>query len=267
MTDTLSACIEGEVDVSTLATFDLEYMFLKVRAKSVGETSDVLVRCKDTECGHNNEVTIDLEDVKVGLNDDDNIIDITDSIKVEMRYPTYKTIISSELADETVTLNGTTPVTLTKQYIRMFRGIILTAGSNETNVGNVTVEDSDNGQVAIYIAADDGQTQQAIYTIPAGYRGWFIKGYVGISDSAKTTIQGVGFKWKARANNGTNGAWATKGQIENITYGSSWFQYEYGIPAGPLPGKTDIRMECFSVTDTFGVVGGFDILLVQEGFE
>ena len=102
MTDTLSACIEGEVDVSSLATFDLEYMFLKVRSKSVGETSDILIRCKDTECGHNNEMSIDLEDVKVALSDTDNIVDITDTIKVEMRYPNYSTITSLNLDEESV---------------------------------------------------------------------------------------------------------------------------------------------------------------------
>jgi len=172
-----------------------------------------------------------------------------------------------EETTETLTMNGTTPVPLTNTYRRMYRAFAITAGSNETNVGNITVRDTGTSTTAIYIAAGDGQTQQAIYTIPGGHRAWFVKGYVGVSSSAKNLANGAVFKWKVRPNNGVNGAWQVKGQIECINYGSSWFQYEYGIPAGPLPEKTDIRIECTEVSDTFGVVGGFDLLLVKEGYE
>jgi hypothetical protein len=168
--------------------------------------------------------------------------------------------------DETVTLNGTTIVNLTKTYIRMYRAVVLTAGSTNSNVGNITIRIAAGGTTGAYIAAGDGQTQQAIYTIPNNRTGYFIKGYVGISKGGGSAAQSADFKWKARANNGTNGAWQTKGQIECLTSGSSWWQYEYGIPAGPLPEKTDIRLECTEVTATLGVVGGFDILLVEDGF-
>ena len=171
-----------------------------------------------------------------------------------------------DLQEETVTLNGTTPVALSNTYIRMFRAVVLTAGSANTNIGNITVRIVTVGTVAISILASDGQTQQAIYTIPNGKTGYFIKGYVGISKGGGATAYGAEFKWKAKANNGSNGAWATKGQIECITHGNSWWQYEYGIPAGPLPEKTDIRIECYEVTGTLGVVGGFDILLVDDGY-
>ena len=167
---------------------------------------------------------------------------------------------------ETLTLNGTTPVNLVNTYIRMFRAVVLTAGSVETNDGNLTVRIQGGGTTAIFIAADDGQTQQAIYTIPNGKSGYFIKGYVGISESggAFSGDESAVFKWKARPNNGTDGAWQTKGQIESLNRGDSTWQYAYGIPAGPLPGKTDIRLECTEVTTTMGVVGGFDIVLVDD---
>jgi hypothetical protein len=170
------------------------------------------------------------------------------------------------LQEETVVLTGTAPKALTKTYIRIYRVVILTAGSVETNVGDVTVRIASAGAVAAFVAAGDGQTQQAIYTIPAGKTGFFIKGYVGVSKGGAAAAAAAEFKWKARPNNGGNGAWATKGQIECITVGSSWWQYAYGIPAGPLPEKTDIRLECFEVTATLGVVGGYDMLLVDDGY-
>jgi len=169
--------------------------------------------------------------------------------------------------NETITLDGQDTVNLVNSYIRMFRAVALTAGSAGTNVGTITVKQDGAGtDIAIVIAPTDGQTQQAIYTIPNNTTGYFIKGYVGISKGGGATVYAAEFKWKARLNNGTSGAWATKGQMECITHGSNWWQYEYGVFGGGIPEKSDIRIECFEVTGTVGVVGGFDLLLVQDGY-
>ena len=166
--------------------------------------------------------------------------------------------------NETVTLNGTTPVALTNQYIRMFRGVVLTAGTNNNNVGALSVTNG-AGTVAIYIAADDGQTQHSVYTIPAGKSGYFVKGYVGVSDGGNASSrESVRFQWQTKPNNGVNGAWAVKGEIECINDGSGWWQYEYGIPAGVLPEKTDIRIVAKEASTQLGTVGGFDLLLVDN---
>ncbi len=166
---------------------------------------------------------------------------------------------------EEVTLNGQTVVNLTNTFRRVYRAVVLEAGSNETNIGNITVRIQSGGTVAAYIEGDDGQTEQAIYTIPAGKSGFFVTGYVGISAGGNNVSnESAIFKWRIRDNNITTGAWRTQGQIECITRGSSWWHYEYGIPAGPLPEKTDIRIECTEVSATLGVVAGFDILLVDN---
>jgi len=165
---------------------------------------------------------------------------------------------------ETVEMNGTSAVSLTNTYIRMHRAIVLTAGTSMVNDGNISVQISGGGIVGAHIASSDGQTQQAIYTIPSGKTGMFIKGYVGISKGGGATVYAAEFKWKMRLLNGTTGAWQTKGQIECITHGSSWWQYEYGIPVGMIPEKTDIKIECTEVTGTVGVVGGFDLLLIDQ---
>jgi len=87
-----------------------------------------------------------------------------------------------EEINETVTMNGTTPVALANTYIRMFRGVVLTAGTVETNVGDISVEIVGSATQAIFIGALDGQTQHAIYTTPAGKTSYFLKGYVGIAN-------------------------------------------------------------------------------------
>ena len=62
----ITACImEGKVNVSALPTFDLEYLFLKIRSKSVGETSDISIPC--TKCEAQNKHTIKLDDVELNL--------------------------------------------------------------------------------------------------------------------------------------------------------------------------------------------------------
>ena len=97
MVDTLGACLDpkDDVDVSTLATFDVEYMFTQVRSKSVGENSTIQIKCK--ECEEPNAYTLDLDTVEVGIDDQDKVIDITDSISVEMKYPTYSSFLDQRI--------------------------------------------------------------------------------------------------------------------------------------------------------------------------
>ena len=61
--DIVSACTFGQVDPLELTTYDLEYIFLMLRAKSVGETANFRLKC--TECGEYTEYSLDLEKVKV----------------------------------------------------------------------------------------------------------------------------------------------------------------------------------------------------------
>jgi hypothetical protein len=100
MADTLAACIDPKenVDVSSLATFDVEYMFVKVRAQSVGESSRVQIKC--TECETPNTVVIPLDEVEIDVKKEDSVIKITDDISVEMKYPTYNTLIENDLSEE-----------------------------------------------------------------------------------------------------------------------------------------------------------------------
>jgi len=107
MCDTLNACLDQEsnVDVSRLATFDVEYMFTQMRAKSVGESSTIFIRCKMPECKQSNEYVINLEELSVYVDRQNNTIPITDSIKVEMRYPSYDSLVSGEMDGAQTDLN------------------------------------------------------------------------------------------------------------------------------------------------------------------
>ena len=92
----LNDCIMTRgVKVQTLATFDIEYLFLNVRAKSVGETVEVNVTCPDDE-----ETTVDMEieidSIKVQKNKDHkNIIKLDDKYSMKLRYPSFDQFIDN----------------------------------------------------------------------------------------------------------------------------------------------------------------------------
>jgi hypothetical protein len=87
--DTIASCVEN-IDVNTLTTFDLEYIFIQLRSKSTGETSEINIQCPD--CGHRNAVTIPLNEIECTKSTANPIIPLTDTITVEMKYPSYRDI-------------------------------------------------------------------------------------------------------------------------------------------------------------------------------
>lgn len=107
--DVLSACVlDSDVEVSSLPFFDLEYLFLNLRAKSVGEVIKLEYRhtggvnYSGIECEAVTPVEINLERVKVEKNEKHtNKISITDNLGVVMRYPTINDIkLVNDGADE-----------------------------------------------------------------------------------------------------------------------------------------------------------------------
>ena len=83
----LDACIMTRgVKVQTLATFDIEYIFLNVRSKSVGETINVNIICPDDE-KTSVEVPIDLESIKVKKDKSHtNIVKIDDNLSLKLKF-------------------------------------------------------------------------------------------------------------------------------------------------------------------------------------
>jgi phage FluMu protein Com len=101
ITDTIEACLEDDINVNTLATFDVEYMFTQIRAKSVGETTDIMISCKN--CETNNKINIKLDEIKIEVNKEDQTIELNDTFTVKMRYPKYASMLNQESADTSVT--------------------------------------------------------------------------------------------------------------------------------------------------------------------
>lgn len=100
VTQILTACTNGKVDIGSLPSFDLEFLFLNLRAKSVNNIIEVRYRCESnaniespTPCHHINAVRINVDDVKIEVPEGHSpIIKITDDITLELQYPTMDSV-------------------------------------------------------------------------------------------------------------------------------------------------------------------------------
>ena len=92
----LKSCILSKgIKVESLPTFDIEYLFLNIRGKSVGEDLEVNIICPDDNKTQV-PVTINLDDIQVQKDDNHtNKIKVDDSIMMEMRYPSLDQFIKN----------------------------------------------------------------------------------------------------------------------------------------------------------------------------
>jgi len=86
VTELVDNCTFKKLDIDKLAHFDVEYLFLNIRAKSISESADIIVNCI---CENKIDHTINITDLKVTKNTVDNKIMINDTIGVVLRYPKF----------------------------------------------------------------------------------------------------------------------------------------------------------------------------------
>ena len=92
-------CTFNKLKLGDSPMFDVEYMFLNIRAKSVGEVSKLRVLCQDDNKTYA-DVEVDLNEVQVTVDDDHtNKIELTDDMGVIMKYPSINSFSKNEIAD------------------------------------------------------------------------------------------------------------------------------------------------------------------------
>lgn len=94
----LKNCILSRgVKVDELAVFDIEYLFLNIRGKSVGEEVTLNLICPD-DGETTAEVTIDIEDIKIQKPEGhENIIKLNDDVSIVMKYPSMETFVKNNI--------------------------------------------------------------------------------------------------------------------------------------------------------------------------
>ena len=105
MVETITNLIESCTNltgVNKLATFDIEYLFLNVRGKSVGETVDIKVTCPDDGVT-TVPVTVDLDAIQVTFDPEhDKDIILDDKLKMRMKYPSLDEFIKENFQVDNV---------------------------------------------------------------------------------------------------------------------------------------------------------------------
>ena len=115
----IDSCVEEELNVSELPMFDIEYIFLQLRARSVGEEIELTYSLEDEtcdklmngKCSYHVKLKVDEIQVERDKNHKD-LIDVTDKIKVKMKYPKIEEssrlagLQGKELVDKTFEMVG-----------------------------------------------------------------------------------------------------------------------------------------------------------------
>ena len=173
--DTLKACCDNEVNESKLSTFDIEYMFLQLRAKSVGETTKIGVKCG--HCGHTNTIEINIEDIQIKAPKSNKLVKLTDSIEVELDYPKFSDILNSNIDQKT-----TASETLFKMMNFVFKTVI-------TNDERINLKEVNQEELTEFIESMDSKqfskVKDFIDSIPKLKHSYELE-----CESCKTNIKG-----------------------------------------------------------------------------
>jgi hypothetical protein len=98
----LEACITTEgFDVDKLAMFDIEYLFLQLRGKSVGENVDLKLKHSSGDCKNMIEASVSLDQIQVSFPDGyTDKIQLTNDVGIQFQYPGVKHMSSVQLDDQ-----------------------------------------------------------------------------------------------------------------------------------------------------------------------
>jgi hypothetical protein len=99
--DIVDACTFNKLKLGDMPMFDVEYIFLQIRSKAVGEVSTLRVLCKDDGETYA-KVEVDLTNIEVQVDDaHTNKIEISDEMGVIMKYPTIDSFVENGIEDMT----------------------------------------------------------------------------------------------------------------------------------------------------------------------
>jgi hypothetical protein len=102
----VSDCIEDDININELSFFDIDYLFIALRSKSIGENIELEFQCNQEvegkKCGSIFPVTLDIS--VIGVSKDEDLKDeiwLTPTTGVKMKYPKYSDV-KKVMADETI---------------------------------------------------------------------------------------------------------------------------------------------------------------------
>ena len=161
--------------------------------------------------------------------------------------------------EEDFTLNGQTAVTGNKEFLRVYRAFVTSAGSSEYNEGVITINNSNDSLTLASIPAEHGQTQMAVYTIPRNYKGYLTSFSGAMSKAIPSTAIILEMIFRE------NSVKKVKQNIAINTTGSTSFEKYFDCPLS-IEEKTDVYIDAKEVSaNNSGVFSSFSIILVDQG--
>ena len=160
---------------------------------------------------------------------------------------------AGDTMSETVTLNGQAPVNLVNSYYRVNRAYLSSAGSNELNVGTISVRDQGGGTTHAGIKIGEGQTLLGMWTVPAGKRARVRKVWASFPEVGQRSNAQLRLRFRQ------SGVIKTKHTFGLLTTDPVYsFEWPIGGPEGGA--LTDMYLEVTSVaSNDTAIDGGFDV--------
>lgn len=166
---------------------------------------------------------------------------------------------------ETVTLNGTTTVTTSASFLRLFRMVIRSAGSSGGNEGLITAFSTDTTtlQAVIPNSGDlHNQTEMAVFSVPRNKTG-FITHYYGSMNAESPGAASDPAADLELAVCPFGEVFQIKHEVGLVREGSSQLQHLF-IPYLVIEEKSDIQVLAHVTDDDTAISAGFDIILVDN---
>lgn len=171
---------------------------------------------------------------------------------------------------ETVIMNGITPVALANSYFRVFRAYVTESGTYATSAagshaGTLTLQGSGAGSVWAQIEVESGlgagQSQVAMYTVPAGKTAYVLSKLITVETTKVVNV--IMFK-REHADDVTTPYTGCMRMVEQHTGVADTVAFSPSVPLGPFPEMTDIGFFAKVSTGTASVSIDFEILLVDD---
>jgi hypothetical protein len=161
--------------------------------------------------------------------------------------------------EETVTLNGTTPVVTSSTWLRVLRAFILTAGTGGTNAGAITVKHNvTTANIFTVIEAGRGQMSAAAVTVPVSRTGK-ITSWGGQVYGLSATAAGEGMMRLKVRPTGSNAAWRVLRELVVPAVPTTKIKDEIAGDGLAIAALSDVKVEFISATANSFVLADIDI--------
>lgn len=162
---------------------------------------------------------------------------------------------------ETITMNGTTNVATSNQYVIIHRMKVITQGSAGPNAGKITATADTDATVTAQINAGEGQTQMAIYGIPSTKTAYLTGFYASANKGTISLSANITLLANPEPDSQLTG-FLVKQTLGINTDGANAIRHDYA-PYPKYSGPCILKLQANSSSNDTDVSGGFDLIMVD----